>query len=154
MTQMSDLHNWLIRHLNPHPTPQTVLHSWASLCDLQIHSWLWLFTEVGRNEPFPAFATHLPGWQLTDELLSVALCYCCHNRLSHLPDGCQKACQRQCTHTVSPLHLVSIMDLSVKHMWICDGQSCYFETEKLPTDNIMCWHLHHFFFYIGAWLKK
>lgn len=63
-------------------------HSSASLCDLQIHSWLRCVTEMGKNE---LFLPHLPGWQLTDMLLSLPLLNCCHNRLSHLPDGPKKA---------------------------------------------------------------
>lgn len=44
----------------------------------------------GKEWAFPASATHLPGWQLTDMLLSGALLNCCSNRLSHLPDGLKK----------------------------------------------------------------
>lgn len=64
--------------------PLHCCHSWASLCDLQIHSWLRCVTEMGKNE---LFLPHLPGWQLTDMLLSLALLNCCRNRPSHLPDG-------------------------------------------------------------------
>lgn len=63
-----------------HSAPSS--HSWASLCDLQIHPWFAVRHGDGKDWAFPASATHLPGWQLTDVLLSLTLL----NRPSHLPD--------------------------------------------------------------------
>lgn len=76
MTLVSNDSRWLpIRSeqlLGSSPEPSshytTVLHSWASLCDPQIHSWFWCVTD-GKEWAFPASATHLPGWWLTDVLV-------------------------------------------------------------------------------------
>lgn len=65
-------------------------HSSASLYDLQIHSWFTVRHTVGKEWAFPASATHLPGWQSTDVLLSFTLLNCRHNRLSGLPYGCKR----------------------------------------------------------------
>lgn len=133
---LTDLNNYPISHLNSHPTALTV-HSWASLCDLQIHSWLWCVTEMGWNELSPATATHLPGWHLTDMLLSVTLFNCCYNRLSHLPDGCKVwEIQTQAGPSIWSL------------LWTSECNRCgVMETRvaifglKIPGGNILCWHL-------------
>lgn len=87
--------------------------SWASLGDLQIHSWMQCVTEMGRNElflPLPLIC-QADRWQTCCYL---SLCWTAVATDYHIFLMAVRRLDNAHTHihTVSPIHMVCIMDLS------------------------------------------